>query len=126
MPISARAGHKAYWCRWREPGAGLLAVEHRCAALLHYLLWAANRVRRVYVDDVATTASREKHAYRGEMLFDSGLCKARQQALDITGDMNGLHMSQVVHAALSAEIPKTYMRHRNRRAAWLLVAECLR
>jgi hypothetical protein len=86
-----------------EQGALFLAVQHRRAALRDDVLRPAYRVRRIRVDDLAHYEPVKKHSYRRKVLFYGRFCKPGQKALDIARDMHGLHMRQIVHAALGAE-----------------------
>lgn len=67
---------------------------------------AAHRVGGIRVDDLADDEPVKQHAYGSQMLLDRGLGEARQKAFDIARDMHGLHVRQIVHAALGAEFRK--------------------
>lgn len=63
-------------------------------------------MRRIHVDYLADDEPVEEHSYRGQVLLYGRFCKSLTEALDIPRDMHGLHVRQVVHAALGAEFRK--------------------
>ena len=87
-------------------GARLLAVEHRRAPLDDNMLRPAHRVRWIHIDNLADYEPVKQHADCSEVLLDGGLREALTKALHIPGDMHGLNVRQIVHAALRAEFRK--------------------
>jgi hypothetical protein len=92
--------------RMQERGARLRGGQNRRLALGHDVFRAADRVRGIDLEDVAGHEPVEQHPDRREVLVHRGRGELALQFLDERGDMEGLHLRQLVEAACLAPLGK--------------------
>ena len=87
-----------------EQRARLVGREHRRLAFFHHVFRAAHGVGRVHVEDVAGHQPVEQHAQRRQVLLDRGRRELALQLLDERGDVERLHVGELVDAVLLAPL----------------------
>jgi hypothetical protein len=78
--------------------ARLVDSEHRRLALRHHVARAAHGVGRVGVDDVAGHQPVKQHPQRCKVLLHRGRGELPLQLLHERGDVEGLHLGELVQA----------------------------
>ena len=79
-----------------EQRAGLVGGEHGRLAFFHDVFGAAHGVGRVRVEDMAGDKPVEQHAQRGQVLLHRGRRELALQILNEGGDVERLHVGELV------------------------------
>ena len=83
-----------------EQGAGFLGGQYRRLALLEGVFGAAHGVGRVQLQDLASDQPVKQNAQRRQVLLDGGRGQLALQVLNESGDVDRLHLGELVDAAL--------------------------